>query len=258
MAAAISVLLVISISLLVTRTAAVALMLTGLSRESARFQARSALTGVGFTTSEAEAVLNHPVRRRIIMTLMLLGSAGLVSVVATVVISFTGVRGTADSLARLGVLFGGIALIYGLARSRLFDRWMSRAIERMLKRFTTLDVRDYARLLRITGEWNVAELLVGEDNWLAHRRLEELDLPHEGILVLGIVRKNGHYVGAPKGSAPLVPGDTVVVYGRDDTIADLDARQTGPRGEAARSASRSEYEQEVAEQQREEAEAGIT
>jgi len=33
---------------------------TGLSRESARFQARSALTGGGFTTTESEAVVRHP------------------------------------------------------------------------------------------------------------------------------------------------------------------------------------------------------
>ena len=35
---------------------------TGTSSELARFQARSAFTGVGFTTSEAESVVLHPVR----------------------------------------------------------------------------------------------------------------------------------------------------------------------------------------------------
>ena len=55
-----TVLAAILVSLLVTRVAAIALSVTGLSRESARFQARSAFTGVGFTTSEAESVVNHP------------------------------------------------------------------------------------------------------------------------------------------------------------------------------------------------------
>ena len=59
---------VLGLSLFITRLATIALTYTGLSREAARFQARSAFTGTGFTTSEAERVVDHPVRRRIIMT----------------------------------------------------------------------------------------------------------------------------------------------------------------------------------------------
>jgi prepilin signal peptidase PulO-like enzyme (type II secretory pathway) len=90
MVALATVLAVILVSLLITRVATVALTLTGLSLDVARFQARSALSGTGFTTSEAEAVVNHPVRRRIVMALMLLGSAGLVTVIASLMLSFTG------------------------------------------------------------------------------------------------------------------------------------------------------------------------
>jgi hypothetical protein len=71
MAAVVTLLIIVTLSLLVTRIATVALTLTGMSREQARFQARSALTGTGFTTSEAEEVTNHPVRRRIVLFLML-------------------------------------------------------------------------------------------------------------------------------------------------------------------------------------------
>jgi len=46
------------------------------SRQAADVQARSALTGTGFTTSEAEPVVNHAARRRIVLQLMLLGSIG--------------------------------------------------------------------------------------------------------------------------------------------------------------------------------------
>lgn len=51
----ISLLIVVTLSILVTRVASKALMHTGLSRESARFQARSAFTGAGFTTSDRRA-----------------------------------------------------------------------------------------------------------------------------------------------------------------------------------------------------------
>jgi len=71
MAAIISLLIVVALSLLITRVATVALTLTGMSREAARFQARSAFSGVGFTTRESEQVMQHPVRRRIILLLIL-------------------------------------------------------------------------------------------------------------------------------------------------------------------------------------------
>ena len=74
----VTLLIIVMLSLLITRIASEALTHTGLSRESARFQARSAFSGVGFTTSESEQVVNHPVRRRILMVLMMLGNAGIV------------------------------------------------------------------------------------------------------------------------------------------------------------------------------------
>jgi Trk-type K+ transport system membrane component len=76
-------LIVVLLSLLVTRVAAVALVLTGMSPDVARFQARSALTSTGFATAESEQVMGHPARRRIVFSLMLLGNAGLVTTIAS-------------------------------------------------------------------------------------------------------------------------------------------------------------------------------
>src|SRR3954453_23059696 len=88
--AAVSVIVVVCVSLLVARVGTVALTLTGMSGESARFQARSAFFGVGFTTAEAESVVGHSVRRRIIMWLILLGNAGVVTTMGTLLLSFAG------------------------------------------------------------------------------------------------------------------------------------------------------------------------
>ena len=62
------------ISVAFTKFAAGALIATGVPPESAAFQARSAFSGAGFTTTEAENVVNHPVRRRIISLAMFVGS----------------------------------------------------------------------------------------------------------------------------------------------------------------------------------------
>ncbi len=54
-----SLIFVMFLSLIVVRIGAEALTLTGLSRQEAKFQARSAWTGTGFTTSEAESRRCH-------------------------------------------------------------------------------------------------------------------------------------------------------------------------------------------------------
>ena len=230
MFAAASMLIVILVALLITRVATVVLTLTGLSRESARFQARSALTGVGFTTSEAESVVNHPVRRRVVMLLMLIGSAGVISVITTLILSFAGIGGR-GALWRVLLLLGGLVVLLWLARSAAFDRLLQRLISRALARYTDLDVRDYAALLRVSGDYTVAELLVEEDDWVARHRLGELDLPSEGLRVLGIVRADGSYLGAPAGSTVVQPGDTLLLYGRSENVAQIDRRKTGPTGD---------------------------
>jgi hypothetical protein len=51
-------LVVVLLSIIVTRVATIALTQTGMTKESARFQGRSAFTGTGFTTREAEMVLS--------------------------------------------------------------------------------------------------------------------------------------------------------------------------------------------------------
>jgi Trk-type K+ transport system membrane component len=132
MAALVSVFAIVVLSLLITRFAVLVLVVTGLSRESARFQARSALTGSGFTTSESEAVVDHPVRRRAIMRLMLIGNAGIVTVVASLVLSFRGGSGD-ERLVRAAVLVAGLALLWWLSRRDWVDRRLTALMARFLR-----------------------------------------------------------------------------------------------------------------------------
>lgn len=228
-----SVLVIVTLSLVVTRVATVALTLTGLSREAARFQARSALTGVGYTTSEAEKIVHHPLRRRIVMLLMLIGSAGIVSVIGSLMLSFAGSEGPTAAGQRIGVLLVGLVALFWLASSTWFDRGLQRVIRRLLRRYTDLDVRDYASLLHVHGEFSVSELQVEADDWVAGHLLAELRLAEEGVLVLGVERSDGSYVGAPTGETLVRAGDVLVLYGRGERLEELDRRPAGDVGERA-------------------------
>jgi K+/H+ antiporter YhaU regulatory subunit KhtT len=239
--AIVAVLVVVAASLLITRVGAVALMLTGMSRESSRFQARSAFFGVGFTTHEAEAVVGHPVRRRVIAWLILLGNAGVVSVLGTLLITFGGQRH--DTTVRVVVLVAGLLLLALLAASRAVDRVVTRVIRRALGRFSDLDVRDYAAVLELEGGYTISELLVEEQDWVAGRRLAEVTLRDEGVVVLGVRRSGSAYLGAPDGDTIVRAGDVLTVYGREERVCELDRRARGAAGDAAHATAVREQEE---------------
>lgn len=236
MVAIATVVVVMLVSLLITRVATVALTLTGLSRDAARFQARSALSGTGFTTSEAEAVVAHPVRRRIVATLMLIGSAGLVTVIATLMLSFTDAGGS-QALHRIGALIGGLICVWLLARSAWVDRRLSWLIAKILARWTDLDARDYGALLHLADHYGVGEVLVREEDWLAERTLGELGLRDEGVVVLGLTLADGAWIGSPTFDVQIRSGERVVAYGPMEQLRDLDHRPRGPEGDSAHEAA---------------------
>lgn len=231
MIAFISLVIILSLSITVTRIATVALVHTGLSKEMARFQARSAFTGCGFTTAEAEQVVNHPVRRRIILLLMLLGSIGIVSAMSSLVLTFVSREDITSVNLRLLLVIGGVFLISLAARNKWLDQHISALIDRILKRYTNLEVRDYSSLLHLARGYRVSELQVEADDWLANKKLMELQLRDEGVLVLGVQRKKSEYIGAPTGSTLIQPEDTLILYGPVEGIEALDQRKKGARGD---------------------------
>ncbi|HSN54993.1 MAG TPA: TrkA C-terminal domain-containing protein [Candidatus Sulfomarinibacteraceae bacterium] len=245
----VTLLVVLGLSLVITRLAAVALTYTGLSSEAARFQARSAFTGTGFTTSEAERVVDHPLRRRIVTLLMVVRSAGLVTIVTSLMLSFAGTGSGADRLQRLLWLFAGVLVLWVVANTGPVDRALRRAIRWGLERWTDLDVRDYAGLLKLSGDYAVSELAVREGDWLAGKELGDCQLTEEGVTVLGIYRQSGDYLGVPQASTGIRAGDTLILYGRQSALEELDTRRDDPSGDRAHRQAKADQEREVAEQE---------
>lgn len=223
--------LIAILSLLITRIATVALTVTGMSRPSARFQARSALTGVGFTTTESESVVSHPTRRRIIMALMLVGNVGLATALAGLLAGFLRAEDARQILVKVLFLIGGFALVYAASLSGRVDRLLSRLIGRLFARYTDLQTRDYEAMLHISGDYEVKEMLARPGSWLVDRPLGELRLRHEGMIVLGIVRGDGSYVGVPSRDTCIEAGDTVILYGRNRDFPRLSARKATAAGD---------------------------
>jgi hypothetical protein len=252
-AALVSVLITVTISLIITRIGTQALAITGISRQLALFQARSAFTGAGFTTNESEQVINHPVRRRIIMWLMFLGNAGIVTVISSLVLTFVSIGEGGSWIPRFLLLVVGLGTLWIVATNRWVDRVLERWIGWALKRWSELDIRDYANLLNLSGEYGVRELAVEAGDWLANQRLKELNLYSEGVVVLGIRRPDQTYLGVPRGSTEIRPKDVLILYGRLPDLEELDERKAGSQGEQAHESGKRKQKQVEARQDLEDA-----
>lgn len=231
MYAVILLMMVAILSLLITRIATIALTVTGMTRPTARFQARSALTGVGFTTTESESVVSHPTRRRIVMTLMLVGNVGLATALAGLLAGFLRADDVGQILVKVLFLVGGLGVVYAASLSGRVDRFLSRLIGRLFSRYTDLQVRDYEAMLHVSGDYEVKEMFARPGTWLVGRPLGELRLRDEGMIVLGIVRRDGSYLGVPSRDTCIDPGDTIILYGRNRDFPRLSHRDASGEGE---------------------------
>lgn len=234
MTALVTLLLIITISYLVVRAGAVALTLTGLSSDSASFQAQSAFMTVGFTTQESEAVVAHPVRRKVIRILMLCGFLSLGSTFAGIVTAFTGLEKGGDFGVRVLWLLGGIAAIAVLASLKPIRGGLTKLLVFALTRSGAVQVRDYEELLRVGKGFSISTLHVEEGSWLADRTLGELQLTDEGVIVLNVIREEGTALATPGARTLVEAGDKLLCYGLEADLTRLVERPASYGGAVER------------------------
>ena len=209
-------LLAILISFLFVRGASIALMMTGLDKNKARFQALSAFSGTGFTTKESESIVNHPQRRKIVRYLMIMGNAGIVTVIVTATSSFTTSQGYQLPMNIL-ILIVGILLIYRLAKFRGFTRKWEQFIEKKLIKSPAFEESAVEDLLHFLKGYGLVKKIILEGSPLIGKSLAKAKLNEKGILVLGIERDKVWYP-TPKASEIIKMGDDLVIYGPLDVL----------------------------------------
>ncbi|PIN70048.1 potassium transporter TrkA [Candidatus Woesearchaeota archaeon CG11_big_fil_rev_8_21_14_0_20_43_8] len=246
MLALVSFLIVILFSLIVVKVGSVALETTGLSRDIAAFQAQSAFSGVGFTTRESESLMTHPLRRKILRFLMLMGSAGLTSAIATLILTFMNVKGehsllgltisnlAATIFAIVFVLFV-VLLISRTHHFDLFVRWVLKKPLHLMK--SRMALYDYERILGLSKGMSIVQFEVPKRHWMANKNIGKLKLEKEGVMVLGIFRTvHGYeeYIENPSDDFKISHLDKIVIYCKDTLAANLAKREKGAKGQAER------------------------
>jgi len=125
----------------------------------------------------------------------------------------------------------GLTLLWAISASKYIDRQMSFVIGAALKRWTNLDLHDFRGLLQLDAGYAVSETQVEPGAWVAGKSLSELRLADEGVQVLGIRRADGEFVGAPTGRTYIRRGDTLLVYGKVEHLAELGKRHADTEGD---------------------------
>jgi len=248
MAAILTLLIVIAVSMFIIKVASIALVQTGMSRDNARFQARSAFTGVGFTTVDSEKVVKHPVRRRIITVLIILGSAGFATAIGSLILGFSGKQTAVQDTRNLLLLLGGIVFLFILTKSVIVDRMLNRLIRWLLHKTAGVDSRAYQRITDLDYNYEITEIDTANNPWLCGKSLKELNLPEEGVLVLGIARGNDTYLGAPRGDYTVEEGDRLVLYGKQKNLQEISRTRDNLEGKEEHKRRKEEHEEEVEEQ----------
>lgn len=222
----------IIVSMIVVRIGAVAFELTGLEWGIAKFQALSCFSGTGFTTREAELILTHPQRRRIATYLMILGNAGLVTLIATFANSLS-----ADTLfltihipfipdflpvilmpwINLGIIILALFFIYRYAVNADLTTRLLNAIQSKLVDKGIVQIAPFEELLLSTGDYGISRIDTALPTGLSGKTLSGAALSGRDIHTIAIERE-GAVIVRPAPETKIVPGDVLICFGKLETI----------------------------------------
>jgi hypothetical protein len=192
----------------------IALEVSGMQRRKARFQAISAMTGTGYTTREAESVINHPRRRTIVTWLMLLGNTGII---AFLVLLMQSIRGglIAPSPLHIGIVVGFALAIVLSIRLGIVDKLSNAIISIAGKRRRETDMVA-EEIVHQVGRYAIVRFMVGEEG-IGGIKLSDTGLLKPGTMILAIEREN-MVLPFPDADQLVLTGDQLLCYGEVEQI----------------------------------------
>ena len=209
-------LLVIITSLLIVRAGTIALMMTGIDQKRAAFQALSAFTRAGFTTREAEVVVNNPQRRRIITWLIILGNAGLVAIIVSATSSIVASQGYQVPIT-IFVIILGTYLIYKLMSRVGFIRKWEGFVQKQFIKSRTFEEATTEDLLHFIEGYGLVRAITTKNSPFVGATLSDVRALDRDIVILGIERGKD-WLPHPQAKTTIEEDDKLVIYGHINVL----------------------------------------
>jgi Trk-type K+ transport system membrane component len=222
----------IVVSFIVVRIGAIAFELTGLEWSLAKFQSLSCFSGTGFTTREAELIVGNPQRRRIASVLMVLGNAGLVTLIATFANSLRPSTIVPKiNLPYLELVFPqwllpwmnlliiviAIYAIYRVSTHSKFTRKFTNYLKRNILKKQLVKPVSFEELVVATGGYGVSSIEVDKKSPVVNKTLEQGHLRSHDITVL-VVERAEEAIPNPPASTKILEGDTLICFGKLESM----------------------------------------
>jgi len=217
---------VLIISFIIVRIGAIAFQMTGLEWSVAKFQALSCFTATGFTTREAEMITTHPRRRRIATVLIVLGHAGLVTMIATFANSLRprveelpipllpiDIPKSALPLINLAVILVAIYVIYKVFTNTKFAQRLTNALRKRIVKSDIIKPVTCEELVIATGGYGVSKIQIRKGHPVLDKALSESELRKDDITVLAIIRAD-KTIPNPIADTKIISGDELICFGK--------------------------------------------
>ncbi|MEZ4322106.1 MAG: TrkA C-terminal domain-containing protein [Myxococcota bacterium] len=211
MGSVIGLIVILAAAYVIVIAGASAYEITGLDRNAAVFQSLSAFTGTGFTTLQAEKVVEHKARRQITMVLIILGYAAAATVVATLVRSVQ-VESLYDGLWHVAVALAAVLMAYAFFHTNAalhLNDWIRRWVANRVHHEPVL----HDDLFNYKPGFGITRIEVPPASRVIGRKLRELPLKELQLQIL-LIEMADDTVVVPDGNYTIQPLSHLVVFGR--------------------------------------------
>ncbi len=198
--------------------------ITGLTKEKAKYQIISLLTGCGYTTGESELVVSDKTRRKIASSAMLLGSMFNIVIVALAVSTLSrydkgAIKDNYKLLLIVLAIFVGIFIFFSLP---FVKKASNRIIESIAYRFMRRHKSEnIITVLDSYGKNAVVEVLINHvPTILIDKTLIQSNIKKQYNINVMAINRRGHVLEVDKDSM-VQAGDIMVIYGDRQGIKDV-------------------------------------
>jgi Trk K+ transport system NAD-binding subunit len=199
-------------------------IMTGLSRQKARFQVVSLITGVGFTTSESEIITFDKRRRNIALAAMVTGMIFNVVIIGLLINIFVSLntQQAEESLVVVILIISIAVALLLISKIPPVNRGINALIEWLAKKIFKLDSRyNVLTLLDNYGKEAIVEVLFNKiPDFMEDKSLAEIALKAKYNINVMMVKRKNRVLEINKDTI-IQKGDLVLVFGSRQVIHNL-------------------------------------